>query len=366
MKKKLLFTPGPLTTQQSVKGKMLQDMGSRDSEFIEIVREIRESLLQLGGVKKAEGYECILMQGSGTFGIESVISSVAAETDKLLILVNGAYGKRIATMAGIHGIHYHVLESPENSQPDPALLDNYLREHKDISHVVLVHCETTTGIINELPKISPVVKRHRKTFILDAMSSFGAVNVNMKKEGIDFLISSSNKCIEGVPGFSFILAEKTELLKSEGKARSLSLDLFAQWKGLEQNGQFRFTPPVQVLLAFQEALKELKAEGGVEARGKRYAENNRILLEGMSKMGFEMYLDPRDAGYIITTFLYPSHKAFDFELFYQLLNKKGQVIYPGKLSEANCFRIGNIGQIFAKDIEHFLEVVKEVKEEMGF
>ena len=345
---------------------MLRDFGSRDFDFIETVKLIREKLLALGGVSREKGYEAIIMQGSGTFGIESVISSAIAKNGYLLTIINGAYGERVNKMAQIHGIKRTVLKVAEDEIPQLADIEKKLENEPTITHVCVVHCETTTGIINPISQIGKLSKHFNKVFIVDAMSSFGAVPVDVEACGIDFLISSSNKCIEGVPGFSFVIAKRDTLLNFEGLARTMSLDLFQQWKGLEHNGQFRFTPPTHSLLAFYKALEELEREGGVKGRAARYKENHRILVDGMRRLGFKEYLDPSLQGYIITSFHYPENPGFNFETFYLKLNDRGFVIYPGKVSRAACFRIGNIGQIFNTDIRKLLNAISHVKKEMGF
>lgn len=362
---KLLFTPGPLTTSITVKQAMLHDAGSRDPQFIALVRSIRERLLQLGSVRRETGYEAILIQGSGTFGVESVISSVLPREGKLLVIINGAYGERIATMAARHNITTTILRSDENRLPDLAAIDRVLGADTAITHVVAVHCETTAGILNPVEHIGEIVKRHGREFIVDAMSSFGAIPLQLAAAGIDYLISSANKCIEGVPGFAFVLARREALLKTAGRARTLSLDLLAQWQGLEKDGQFRFTPPTHALLAFDQALKELDAEGGVAGRGRRYAENHRTLLEGMQALGFRPYLAPNVQSYIITTFHYPADSKFVFTDFYQRLFNKGFIIYPGKLTKLDCFRIGNIGRLGVQDIRALLAGIAEATKEMG-
>ena len=236
----------------------------------------------------------------------------------------------------------------------------------NFTHMVIVHCETTTGILNPIESFGVLSKKYGVHYIVDSMSAFGAIPVEVDSCNIDFLISSSNKCIEGVPGFSFILAKKETLISCKGLADTLVLDLFAQWQGLETDGQFRFTPPIHSLLAFKQALKELADEGGVEGRAIRYHANFTMLKEGMAKLGFTEYLSEEKQAYIITTYYYPENIAFDFKIFYQELNQRGYVIYPGKLSKASCFRIGNIGRIFTDDVLNLLNAIKEVKTEMGF
>jgi 2-aminoethylphosphonate-pyruvate transaminase len=363
-KDKILFTPGPLTTSWTVKLAMLRDLGSRDTEFIGVVREVRRELLALGGVEE-RGYEAILMQGSGTFAIESVISSTVPPQGKILVVINGAYGRRIEQIARVLRISTVALASPETQAADANQVAAALERDAAITHVAIIHCETTTGIFNPIKEIGAVVRRFNRCYFVDAMSSFGAVPLNLADCSIDYLVSSANKCVEGVPGFAFALARREALLSTEGFARSLSLDLLAQWKGLERDGQFRFTPPTHALLAFHQALLELKDEGGIQGRAARYRENYRTLVDGMRALGFEEYLDPKDQGYIITSFRYPSHANFHFDEFYRRLNEKGYVIYPGKVSEGNCFRIGHIGRIFPSDMGDLLAAIRTTLDEMG-
>jgi len=364
LKDKLLFTPGPLTTAQSVKKAGLCDLGSRDSAFIAHVQQIRTKLLALAHVQAPE-YEAVIMQGSGTFGIESAISSAIPVNGMLLNIVNGAYGRRISQIARIHSIPLVELIYDKNQLPDLEEVERVLAENKQISHVAVIHGETTTGLLNPIAEIGQLVKKYHKAFIVDAMSTFGAYDINLKEGNISYLISSSNKCIEGIPGFSYVLAKGSELEKCKGKSRTLSLDLYDQWAGLNSNGQFRFTPPVQSLLAFHEALNQLEKEGGVNGRAERYSVNNALLVGEMKELGFELYLPANIRSYIITSFLYPHHPDFSFEKFYTGLNDKGFVIYPGKLSKVDCFRIGNIGQLYPHDIQNLVDAIESVLHELN-
>ena len=362
-KDKALFTPGPLTTSATTKQAMLRDLGSRDVEFIAIVKDIRQRLVAL--CADPDEYTAVLMPGSGTYGIEATLSSVIPPDGKLLILINGAYGSRMLKIAEVQRIAVDILVFPENSQPDASKLEAALEADSSISHVAVVHCETTTGIVNPIETYGKITKRHDCSYIVDAMSSFGAYPIDLKTCGIDYLISSSNKCIEGVPGFSFILARRDALTAVRGFARTLSLDLLAQWEGLEGDGQFRFTPPTQVILAFHQALLELEQEGGVLARSQRYKLNYDITLSAMQKMGFRPYVEESKRGYIITSFYYPDQPNFSFRAFYESLSGKGHVIYPGKLSHADCFRIGHIGRLTAGDVKALMAAVAETLEELN-
>ena len=362
-KDKILFTPGPLTTSRTVKQSTLRDLGSRDYEFIEIVSDIRQRLLEIGGAAE-NGYEAIVIQGSGTFSLEAVISSTIPPGGKLLVIINGAYGRRIAQIAKVYDIEVSSLTFPENQAPDLAEIEAILMKAVDISCVAVIHCETTTGMINPIKEIGAIVKRFGADYFVDAMSSFGAIPINMAEFGIDYLVSSANKCIEGVPGFGVILAKREKLHKTKGYARTYSLDLLAQFLRLEKDGQFRFTPPTHSLIAFYQALLELEAEGGVAGRAARYRANYETLIAGMRAMGFKEYLNPEDQGYIITSFPYPDHPNFDFEEFYRHLNIQDYVIYPGKVGQADCFRIGSIGRIFPADMRALLAAIRGTLEDM--
>ncbi|MCA9443253.1 MAG: 2-aminoethylphosphonate--pyruvate transaminase [Candidatus Omnitrophica bacterium] len=362
-KDKPLYTPGPLTTSRTVKQAMLRDLGSRDTEFISMVRSIREKLLSVAGVERG-AFEAVILQGSGTFSVEAVFSSTVPPDGKVLILSNGAYGERMAKICQVLKINREVIRWPEDRSPSVDETKKALGSDPSITHVAIVHCETTTGILNDLESIGKAVKEAGKIYFVDAMSSFGAIPIDFETAGIDYLVSSANKCIEGVPGFGFVIARTSEFAKTQGYARSLSLDLHSQWKGLESNGQFRFTPPTHALIAFHQALLELEEEGGVEGRMSRYQENHRVLIEGMRKMGFQEYLAPTLQGWIITSFLYPEHPNFNFEVFYNHLNDMGFVIYPGKLSQAECFRIGNIGRLESFDMSALLLAIDQTLDRM--
>lgn len=362
MKTYKLLTPGPLTTTDTVKQEMLFDHCTWDDDYKKITQEIRAGLLKLAHVSEQD-YTAVLMQGSGTFGVESVLTSVTGPQDKLLICANGAYGERMADIAEHAGISYRVYSEHYNKVPDAQYIGQLLDEDPGITHVAMVHSETTSGILNDIESVGKMVKEKGRVFIVDAMSSFGGVDIPVKDWGIDFLVSSANKCIQGVPGFSFIIARRDLLMESAGKARSLSLDLYDQWKTMEADGKWRFTSPTHVVLAFAQAMKELEEEGGIPARNRRYRENNRLLIEKMGEMGIRPYIDSRHQGPIITTFFYPEKCHFTFSQMYGYIKERGYAIYPGKVTEAETFRIGNIGEIYREDIEKVCAIIKEFLEE---
>lgn len=357
---RILFTPGPLTTSATVRGAMGIDIGSWDIDCVEVVADIRRGLLALApGV---DDLTCVLFQGSGSFGVEAALGSVVPASGKLLVLVNGAYGQRICSMAATLGIEHSVMRDPENEPHDASRVEAALQDDPAITHVACVHCETTTGMLNPLREIGLAVGRQGRSLIVDAISTFGGYPIG-PGEAIDFsagpidhLIGSTNKCIEGVPGFNFILSRTEAMERCRGQARSLCLDMYDQWLTLENSGKFRYTPPTHVLLAFRQALRELEEEGGIAARAARYADSHRVLTEGMSELGFSCFVPPEFQSHIITSFCYPSPE-FDFSSFYDRLHAAGFIIYPGKVTETDTFRIGTIGAIDRRHIELLLRAV---------
>lgn len=358
-----LLTPGPLTTSRTVKMALMADWGSRDVEFRQVVREIREELLKLAGCDNS--YECVLMQGSGTFAIEAALGSLTpAKRKKTLVLANGAYGERAAQILEKLGRNHVKISKSDTTQLSAKHITKPLEDDLAISHVWVVHCETTSGIVNPLSVLAKEAKDRDCVFMVDAMSSFGALDINMKRDDIDVMVSSSNKCIEGVPGFSYVLVKKSLLVASEGNSHSVVLDLFDQWKGLEGNGQFRFTPPTHALVAFRQALRELESEGGIAAREVRYKRNAEVLVKGLDALGISPLLDDHSSGPIIQTFLSPRDANFKFDNFYDGLRAKGFAIYPGKLTKRDSFRIGTIGRLDEAVMERVVKAIGEVLKDM--
>lgn len=355
----LLLTPGPLSTSDTVKQTMMRDWCTWDDDYnLGVVQPIRRELLALGHCDEAE-YTSVLMQGSGTFSVESMIGTAVPADDELLVLVNGAYGKRIAEIARYMGIETCVLEVPEYDYVAVETLAQTL-DQSNITHVAMVHCETTSGILNPLEAYAPVVKAAGKTLLVDAMSSFGGVDINLPELGIDFLVSSANKCIQGVPGMGFVIARRSVLAACEGNARSLSLDMHAQWQTMEKDhGKWRFTSPTHVVRAFQQALAELAEEGGVVARHQRYSANHECLIHGMKALGFQCVVEDARQSPFISTFCYPDSPAFEFKPFYDRLKAAGFVIYPGKVTDTPCFRIGHIGEVYPDDMTRLLAAIEE-------
>jgi len=359
----LLLTPGPLTTSRTTREAMLRDWGSRDTDFIALNARVRDRLVDMAGARGS--HVCVPVQGSGTFAIEATVGTLLPRDGKMLVLVNGAYGKRIMRICQMIGRAHAAIETAEDVPNDVDALDAALAADSSISHVAAIHCETTSGILNPIAAIAETVARHGRSLMIDAMSAFGAIPLDATKVPFDALVASSNKCIEGLPGVGYAIIRESVIAAAAGNSHSLSLDLHDQWKAMEGNGQWRFTPPTHVLAGFDQALAEHAAEGGVAGRGGRYSANCRILVDGMRALGFETLLPDALQAPIIVTFHTPSDPAFEFKTFYDGLRQRGYVIYPGKLTAADTFRIGCIGHVFEADIRGALAAVEEVLNEMG-
>jgi 2-aminoethylphosphonate-pyruvate transaminase len=359
----ILLTPGPLTTRIETRRAMLRDWGSRDAAFIALTAELRERLLAV--CRGQDSHVAIPLQGSGTFIVEAAITSLVRPKDKLLVLANGSYGERMIEIARRLGRDVEALRWPEDQPVEPDRVEHALEADPAISHVALVHCETTSGLLNPLKPVAEVVARQRRALLLDAMSSFGAIDVDLATTPITAVLASSNKCLEGVPGLGFALVAQPAIILAKGVSSSLSLDLYDQWRGLESNGQWRFTPPVQVVAALVEALRALEEEGGPPARLRRYRENFKTLADGMRRLGFRLFLDAAVQAPIIATFHPLDDRRFDFERFYDALAARGFVIYPGKLTRAESFRIGCIGALDRSDFERLITAIEAVLKEAG-
>lgn len=359
----LLLTPGPLTTAKSVKTAMVHDWGSRDAGFIEINRTVLTRLPEI--VNGGADYVAVPMQGSGTFAVEAMLTSFVPPDGGVLLLVNGAYGHRARRILDLAKRRAMVHETAEDTPPDLDAVDRILRDTVGITHVFAVQCETTSGIRNPIERIAALVARHNKRLLVDAMSAFGALPLDAATTRFDAVAASSNKCIEGVPGLGFVVCQRDALETTKGNATTLVLDLHDQFQALERTGQYRFTPPIHVIVAFHQALTEFFAEGGVAGRGGRYAENCRILIDGMRALGFRTLLPDALQAPIIVTFHMPADPAFHFQTFYDGLKDRGFIIYPGKLTVADSFRIGCIGRLNATEMRAALAAVRDVLETMG-
>ena len=357
-----LLTPGPLTTSLRTKQAMLHDWGSRDRAFIDMTARMRRRLCALANV--TDSHTCVPLQGSGTFAVEATIATVLPADGKLLLLVNGAYGQRMATICHYIGRAFEIIETPEDTPVDVAGARRMLAADPSITHVAVVHCETTSGILNPVHAVAEMVKDAGRALLIDAMSAFGAIALDGQEVPFDALMASSNKCIEGVPGLGYAIIRRSSLERCKGNAHSLSLDLYDQWQAMEGNGQWRFTPPIHVIAAFDEAMTEHEREGGVPGRNRRYRENCEILVKGMRELGFETLLPDDLQAPIIVTFRMPADPKFVFATFYDLLAKKGFIIYPGKLTVAESFRIGCIGHLYPAQMHQAIQAVRESLSEM--
>jgi 2-aminoethylphosphonate-pyruvate transaminase len=358
-----LLTPGPLTTSMAVKAAMMRDWGSWDQPFMDLTAEICGSLVALAG--GGSEFVCVPMQGSGTFVVEAMLGTMVPPDGHCAVLVNGAYGDRIVKILTTMGRRCSVLETVETEACDVAALERALAEDESITHVAAVHCETTSGVLNPLAEIAGVTARHGRALLVDAMSSFAALPIDVRALPCDGVVSSANKCLQGVPGMGFAILRKSALEAAAGNAHSLSLDLYDQWIYMAKSGRWRFTPPTHSTAALATAIREHAAEGGVVGRGDRYARNHRVLVDGMRAIGFETLLADDIQSPIITSFLEPADPGFSFRKFYDLLAQRGFVIYPGKLTAAPTFRVGTIGAIEPEDIEGLLRAVRAVLDEMS-
>lgn len=359
-----LLTPGPLTTSYEVKQAMLKDWGSWDSDFRALTCDMQDRLLAIIGTDSAD-YDCVPIQGSGTYAVEAMLGSFVPKDGKVLVLANGAYGQRAAKTMRYLGRACMMLDKGDYLPPRGAELAKILAEDADITHVLVIHCETSSGILNPVEELAEATRAAGRKLLIDSMSAFGALPLDPAALGCAAFVSSANKCIEGVPGFGFVIARTDEIIAAKGNSHSLSLDVHAQWETMEKTGQWRFTPPTHVVAAFIEALHMHELEGGVAARGARYTRNRDVVVQGMRALGFETLLEDRWLSPIIVTFFCPADLNFSFQGFYDAMKARGFIIYPGKLTVADSFRIGCIGRIDEHVMRRIVEAAKEALDEMG-
>jgi 2-aminoethylphosphonate-pyruvate transaminase len=359
-----LLTPGTLTTAYAVKQAMLRDWGSWDGDFRAMTAELRRRLLALTGDRNGE-FDCVPMQGSGSFCVEAMLGSFVPKDGKVLVLANGAYGLRAAQTMQYLGRAHTLIDKGDYLPPRGEEVAAALDADPAITHVIAIHCETSSGILNPLAEIAQAVQAKGRKLLVDSMSAFGAIALDVNEIRYEAMVSSANKCIEGVPGFGFVIARKTELAAAKGRSHSLSLDVHAQWAAMEKTGQWRFTPPTHVVAAFIEALKMHEAEGGVAGRGARYTKNRDVMVAGMRDLGFETLLSDRWLSPIIVTFFCPADEKFVFDRFYELMKAKGFIIYPGKLTVVDSFRVGCIGRMDEHVMRRVVEAARQSLAEMG-
>ncbi|HUL94674.1 MAG TPA: 2-aminoethylphosphonate--pyruvate transaminase [Usitatibacter sp.] len=359
----VLLTPGPLTTSPATKQAMLRDWGSWDAAFNAITASVCADLVEV--VHGAKTHVCVPLQGSGTFSVEAALANLVPRDGRVLVPQNGAYCKRILKILEYLGRSHSAIDLPEDRQPTAAMIEGALKMDPAITHVAFVHCETGTGILNPLAEIAAVCERHGKGLIVDAMSSFGAIEIDVSALRIDALIAASGKCIEGAPGMGFVIARREALEGCKGNSHSLAMDLHDQWTYLQRTGQWRFTPPTHVVAALRSALDQFKAEGGSAARGARYRKNCETLVDGMTALGFKPFLPRAVQAPIIVTFHAPADPAYSFKAFYEKVRARGYILYPGKLTQVETFRVGCIGAIDATEVGNAVAAIGATLEEMG-
>lgn len=358
----ILLTPGPLTTSQRTRQAMMVDWGSWDERFNQLTASVCEQLLAI--INGADSHHCVPLQGSGTFAVEAAIGTLVPRDGKVLVLINGAYGKRLAKICEVLGRSFSTFETAEDEPTTASDVDRLLHADSSITHVALIHCETSTGILNPLPEIAQVVARHGKRLIIDAMSSFGALPIDAQQVPFDALIAASGKCLEGVPGMGFVFANRSALEKAAGNSHSLAMDLFDQHAYMAKTGQWRFTPPTHVVAALHEALLQYNEEGGLPARHQRYANNCQVLLDEMAKLGLRSFLPAAIQAPIIVTFHAPNDPRYQFKAFYERVKAKGFILYPGKLTQVETFRVGCIGHVNQAEMRAAVAAIGEVLREM--
>ena len=359
----ILLTPGPLTTTLTTKAAMLRDWGSWDASFNAVTARVRERLTAI--INGRDTHVCVPMQGSGTFSVEGAVNTLVPRDGHVLVLINGAYGKRLARLTEMMGRRLSVFETADDVPTTAADVARLLDADASITHVGLIHCETSTGILNPLPEIADVVAKRGRSLIVDAMSSFGAIPIDAKKIPFDALIAASGKCIEGPPGMGFVFVRKTVLEQCAGRSTSLALDLYDQWSYMERTTQWRYTPPTHVVVAVDAALEQYIAAGGQPARYRRYAANCETLISGMTEMGFRVFLDARIQAPIIVTFHAPADPKYAFKPFYDEVRNRGFILYPGKLTQLETFRVGCIGAIGPEEMRHAVNAVRDSLRALG-
>jgi len=360
---RILLTPGPLTTTLRTKLAMLKDWGSWDADFNAITARLRGRLLDI--VDGHDTHVVVPLQGSGTFSVEAAVATVVPRDGHVLVLDNGAYCKRAAKLTQMMGRRATVVAFAEDEPVSPALLESRLKDDPSITHVVLIHCETGTGVLNPLEAVAAVCQRFDKGLIVDAMSSFGAIPIDARTVRFDALVAASGKCLEGVPGMGFVFLRKAIVDGCAGRSQSLAMDLHDQHVYMEKTGQWRFTPPTHVLVALSEAITQFVEEGGQAARLARYADNCKTLIDGLSALGLKPFLKPELQAPIIVTFHAPANPAYDFKRFYAAAKARGFLLYPGKLTQVETFRVGCIGAIGRNEMQQAVNAVAEVLQEMG-
>jgi 2-aminoethylphosphonate-pyruvate transaminase len=358
----ILLTPGPLTTSPRTRQAMLHDRGSWDGAFNAITGSLCKDLAAIAHA--AETHVCVPLQGSGTFSVEAALGTLVPRGGKVLVPDNGAYCQRIVSILGCLGRPAVVLPFAEDAPADARAIGEALAADPAITHVAQVHCETGTGMLNPLPQIAEVVARHGRRLIVDAMSSFAALDIDARSMPFDALIAASGKCLEGVPGMGFVVVRRETLEAAAGSCHSLAMDLHEQWEYMQRTTQWRYTPPTHVVAALRAAVDQFIEEGGQPARLARYRRNCDELVEGMRRLALATFLDPAVQAPIIVTFHAPRDPAYAFPEFYERVRERGFILYPGKLTRVETFRVGCIGAIDHAVVRSAVNAIGEVLDEM--
>ncbi|MFC5602748.1 2-aminoethylphosphonate aminotransferase [Sporosarcina koreensis] len=365
VKRNILLNPGPATTSDTVKfAQIVPDICPRESEFGEIMRFVSSELTNL--VADSEDYTTVPFGGSGTAAVEAILSSVM--NDGLIVIINnGAYGKRMCEIAEAYGLDWVEYGSPVDQPIQLDQLQLFIQKQlRPVSYLAVVHNETTTGLLNDIESIGSICKENKLTMMVDAMSSFAAIPIQMNRMNISYLAASSNKNLQGMAGISFVVAKKDEVEKEKKiMPANYYLNLYAQYKHFKETGQMRFTPPVQTMYALQQAIVELKEEG-VNERYERYSHCWETLIAGIKKLGLTHLVAPEHHSKIVTAIVEPACEGYNFESMHDYFYTNGITIYPGKLKDLNSFRVANIGDLTKDDIELFLTLLETYLQRIGF
>jgi 2-aminoethylphosphonate aminotransferase len=358
VKRNILLNPGPATTTDTVKQALVvPDICPREAEFGEVALEVQKELVKV--VNGGEDYTAVMLTGSGTAAVEAVLSSVIPPQGKVLIIDNGAYGRRAREIVEAYGIDQAAYELAWGDYPEVETVRRILGQNGRFTHLFLVHHETTTGMLNPLPELYALGRRFGLETIVDAMSSYAGLPIDLGALPVEYLISSANKCIQGMAGISFIISRRDSLEKSKPyPKRNVYLNLYANEQHLRGTGQFLFTPPVQVIYALRQALDEFFTEGA-QNRFRRYARSYQELRKGLAEAGLECLLPDWQHSQLLTAVLEPKVPAYSYQDFHDHCYRRGVTIYPGKCAKADTFRIANIGAIDYRDIQVFNALLKE-------
>ena len=366
IKRNILLNPGPATTSDTVKlAQVVPDICPREKEFGDVMEFVSKELTNFVGSN--DKYTTVLFGGSGTASVEAILSSVV-DDGTIIIINNGAYGQRMCEIAEVYNLNYIEYKSSHIEEINLIELEDIIEKHNlentrsdkaPISHIAVIHHETTTGILNDIKAIGSICKKHEIEMIVDAMSSYAGIPINMDEMNIKYLASSSNKCIQGMAGISFVIANKESLENTKNiKARNLYLNIYKQYSYFKDNYQMRFTPPVQVLYALKQAIIEAKEET-IDKRHERYKECCKILWNGLDKLKLKKLVNEKASSMLLTSIVEPEIKGYSFDDLHDYLYNKGFTIYPGKVASKNTFRIANIGLIYPENINKFIEILEE-------